>query len=355
MTKVGIIMAGGDGQRFWPNSRKKKPKQFLKLINEKTLLDQTFRRLSKFINPENIYVITSEPQVEVTIESSEFFNSKEKIIVEPTARNTAACIGLATVFVQNRFDDAVMFITPADSYITDMNTYSITANQAIEEAALTDSIVILGIKPSYPSTDYGYIEVDSDASNVMDVVSFREKPNQQTATEFILTNKFYWNSGVFVAKSSVMEREFKNYLPDTWEILSKISPLLREKQPDLEEFKSLYNRIEKISIDYGLIEKVHNLKMIKGTFGWSDLGSWQSLRDYHNLDTNENIKVGPTFGMDVSNSIFVSESKPIIGLGLKDVLVVNEKDLVFVCGLKHIGKIKEMLAELQKNGFEDLI
>lgn len=347
----GVIMAGGDGKRFWPESRKRFPKQFLRLIGDNILLDQTYERLESVIDQDNIYVVTNTALSKVTLEESEKIQKTKQLIEEPIGRNTSACIALATRYIWeiNSRQDAILVITPADAYIPQTDVFSEYLNEGVILATESNSIITLGIKPTYPSTDYGYIErgMNVKKNNAFVVKSFKEKPELDTAIKYINNPDFLWNSGIFIARLSVLIHCFQEFLPRLWEIIETIS--VTNPQTDK------YEQLENISFDYGVMEKCTNRIVIQCDMNWSDLGTWQSIEKYSNPDGDGNITRGNNLLVSTKGSTVISSELPIITYGVNDLLIVAKDDLIFVCDKDKTASIKLLLSQLEDHGFDNLL
>ncbi|HKJ80935.1 MAG TPA: mannose-1-phosphate guanylyltransferase, partial [Ignavibacteriaceae bacterium] len=264
MKIYAVIMAGGVGSRFWPRSTEKTPKQLLKIFGENTMIQDTVNRLKGLVEAENVFVITNK------IQRPEIINQladvpDENIIEEPFGRNTAACIGLASVIIQQKTQDGVTIILPADHIITEKEEFHKTLKNAAEFAYNSKGLVTIGIKPSRPETGYGYIQVDEKkiSENIYSVLTFAEKPNYATAVRFIKSGDFFWNSGMFIWRVDTILEEIDMYMPELGEGLNKIKKDL--DKPDLPDIvSSIYGQLRSISIDYGIMEKSKRVFLTKG-------------------------------------------------------------------------------------------
>ena len=279
MEIVAVVMAGGVGSRFWPRSRQEEPKQLLNLFTDHSMIQSTVKRLSPLVKSENIYIVTNKLQREKIVEQLESVPEKN-IIVEPFGKNTAACIGLASIIIESKYEDAVMIILPADHLINDKQEFQSTLTKAVNYAEKTDALVTIGIHPTRPDTGYGYIQIEENDEDeeLHKVIRFAEKPNLETAERFLGSGDFFWNSGMFIWKANVILNEIKEHMPDLSFGLDEISDSI-----GLNDFGStltnVYGQLKSISVDYGIMEKSHKVHLIKGKFDWSDVGSWDAV--YH--------------------------------------------------------------------------
>ncbi|MCW8803706.1 MAG: mannose-1-phosphate guanylyltransferase, partial [Ignavibacteriaceae bacterium] len=264
MNLYAVIMAGGIGARFWPRSKKKSPKQLLKIIGENTMIQETFKRLNGLVPKENILIVTNESQRPGIVEQIPEIPS-ENIIVEPFGRNTAVCIGLASVIIQQRSPDAVTFVMPADHIIKDNVSFIKTLKTAAQFSSENQALVTIGIQPTRPETGYGYIQIDEDSekNNVYKVLTFAEKPNYATAVNFINSGDFFWNSGMFIWTIDTILNEINRFMPDLYEGLIQIRDQINN--PDFPSILSnIYGQLRSISIDYGIMEKSDRVFLVKG-------------------------------------------------------------------------------------------
>lgn len=355
MNLYAVIMAGGIGARFWPRSKKKSPKQLLKIIGEKTMIKETFERLNGLVPQENILVVTNEVQKPGIMEQIHEL-PHENIIVEPFGKNTAACIGLASVIIKERSDDAVTFVMPADHIIRDsesfINTLKIAANYSYSNQAL----VTIGIQPTKPETGYGYIQIDEDSGkdNVYKVLTFAEKPNYDTAMNFIKSGDFFWNSGMFIWKIDTILNEIKTHMPELYEGLLQIKDNLGK--PDFPEILSkVYGQLRSISIDYGIMEKSDKVYLVKGQFTWSDVGSWDAVYELSEKDQDGNVKIGNVYTDMSLDSYIYSPEKFAAVIGIDNVIVINTKDALLVCRRDKAQDVKNVIDYLKLNKLNDLL
>jgi mannose-1-phosphate guanylyltransferase len=352
-----VIMAGGSGTRFWPRSRKKRPKQLLNITGDEILLKKTIDLITPIIPANRITIVTTLLQAD-SVKNTVSQIPKDNIIIEPFGRNTAPAIGIAALFIEKRdTQDAVMVVLPADHYIQDTKTFHQTILAGAAQASQKDCIITIGIPPRGPETGYGYIEAGElkDKKNaIYSVTSFHEKPDLHTAERFIEQGTFYWNSGIFIAKTSTMLKEIKKYLPHNYQGLMKIRTSFGTDQ-ESNVINSVYKDMEAISIDYGVIEKTERVFMIEGNFGWNDVGSWPSAAQYWPKDSKNNAFIGELIGLDSAECIVYSPKKPVALLGVKDLVIVEDKDALLVCKKERAQDVKKIVEILQSKGRDEIL
>jgi mannose-1-phosphate guanylyltransferase len=353
MDLYAIIMAGGIGARFWPRSKKKSPKQLLKIIGENTMIQETFRRLNELVSKENILIVSNESQRPGIVEQLPEIPS-ENIIVEPFGRNTAACIGLASVIIKQRSPDAVTFVMPADHIIKDSESFINTLKIAAQYSYQNQALVTIGIQPTKPETGYGYIQIDEDSgkNNVFKVLTFAEKPNYDTAVNFIKSGDFLWNSGMFIWKIDTILNEIKRFMPDLYEGLNQIEDRIND--PDFPNILSnIYGQLRSISIDYGIMEKSDNVFLVKGQFSWSDVGSWEAVYELSDKDQDGNVKVGTVYTDMAMDSYIYSPDKFTAVIGLDNVIVINSNNALLICKRDKAQDVKNIIDYLKLNELND--
>jgi mannose-1-phosphate guanylyltransferase len=346
-----VIMAGGKGTRFWPLSREKKPKHLLNITSEKTIIRETVDRIKLLVPPENILVVTGKKHAGVLIKQLPEIPSRN-IIIEPEGKNTAACIGLAALHIRKIVSDDIMVVLPSDHTIAD-NKKFIDVLDTAAKAADDEGLVTIGIKPSSVQTGFGYIERTAlhkkiDNEEVFRVKSIREKPDFQQATQFVQSGNFYWNSGMFIWKVSVILKEINRWLPDLYSGLMKINEVLGSPEEDVV-VPRVYKKLKSISIDYGVMEKADNVFMLQGNFGWSDIGSWDALWEISPKDIKGNAALSESriIAENSDGSLIYSPKKLTALIGIKDLIIVETKDSLLICkkGLSQdVKKIVEKLA-----------
>ena len=355
MKIYGVIMAGGGGTRFWPLSTKKEPKQFLNLSGKDILLNETIDRQRGLMEPEDIFIVTNASQVELVEERTGGRIRRDHILAEPAARNTAACIGYAAMEIVRKYEDGVMCIFAADHHIKDEQTYTEVMRKAIDAALEQDALVTVGISPTYPATGYGYIRNEKvEGVCWRSVKEFVEKPDRDTAEGYVQSGEYAWNSGMFVWKASTILKYFERLLPDVYECLTKIGDAMgtdREQQV----IREVYPVIPKISVDYGIMERASGVLMLEGDFGWSDVGSWDSLDSVKARDDNGNITNGKTVLLDSAGCVTYGKQKLIAAVGVQDLVIVEADDAILVCPVREAQRVKEIVEALPGLGLEEYL
>lgn len=354
MNIYGVIMAGGGGTRFWPMSRQKMPKQLLNLSGKETMVNETIDRISQVIDKNNVFIVTNICQWKPMAEVTKGRIAPKKILAEPAARNTAACIGYAAMEIIKKYGDGVMCVFPADHYIKDEKTFADILNKAINVAENEDKLVTIGITPTFPSTGYGYIEFDKNENNTAkSVIRFVEKPDIEKAREYVAKGSFVWNSGMFIWRASVILKKFEELLPEVYDCIVKIGNAMGTSEEE-NVINEIYPQIPKISVDYGIMEKADNVVVIEGEFGWNDVGSWDTLGVMYEEDENGNISKGENIMLDTKNSVIFGNNRLIATIGLDNVVIVETDDAVLVCNknsAQDVKKVVEILEAKNKNKY----
>lgn len=356
-----VIMAGGVGARFWPRSLEKNPKQLLEIVGKGTLIQNTVKRLTDIIEPSNILIVTNRIQKTIVARQLPQIPA-DNIITEPLGRNTAPCIGLASLFIRRRDPDAVMVVLPADHIVQDEEEFERVLRLAIWVAYESRHLITIGIEPRRPETGYGYIQVinEDDGTNpyfgrgVYNVKTFAEKPNVPTAQRFLESGDFLWNSGMFIWCVNVFLEEIQKLLPDLYGELMKIEAVIGSKHYD-HTLETVYRTIRSISVDYGVMEKAGKVYVIRGNFGWSDVGSWDEVYRLSGKDDQGNSITGRAFLKDTKNALIFSPDKLVAALGVEDVIVINTEDALLVCKLGHSQDVKEVVDYLRRKQMYDYL
>lgn len=352
MKTYGVIMAGGGGTRFWPLSRADKPKQFLNLSGKNTMVMDTALRLSKIADSNDIFVVTNAKTVDATWEQTQSILKKDHILGEPAARNTAACIGYAAMEIVKKYEDGIMVIVPSDHFIKDEEEFARVLNLACNAAESSDKLVTIGIKPTFPSIGYGYIKYNSsEEGSVKTVDEFVEKPDLETASEYVDSGEYAWNSGMFIWKASTILKYFEELLPDIYEYMVSIGKAMGtdDEQAVIEE---LYPLIPKISIDYGIMERAKDVLMLEGDFGWNDVGSFDAFDQIHESDKAGNIVLANACVIESNDNVLYSteEGHLVATLGVDDLVITHTKDVTLICAKNRAQDIKKFVEELEKQG-----
>jgi mannose-1-phosphate guanylyltransferase len=354
-----VIMAGGSGTRFWPASRDRLPKQFLKITGNRTMFEETLHRVRPFVAEDHIYAVVGQSHAELTRQA--LGASDARMLVEPVARNTAAAIGLAAIHVDRRDPDGVMIVLPADHFIADLENFAQTA-QAAAEVAATGAIVTIGIQPTRPETGYGYIKIAETAGRALDrayyrVAGFVEKPDEQTALEYLASNHYGWNSGIFVFTARTILTEIAARLPELATGLDEIAQAIDSTGYN-QTLERIYRQLESISIDYGVMEKTDApVYAFKADFAWSDVGSWQALYELRagEADADGNLLLADATTVKAkSNLVYSTTDRPIALLGVEGLIVVDTKDALLVADRRRSQDIKQLPEQFKRNGRTEL-
>ncbi len=349
-----VIMAGGSGERFWPASRESRPKQMLSLFGEKTLIEYTVERQLELCPPENIIVITSNLLKEEMQRLLPL--PPENIIGEPCRRDTAPCVGLAAAIVKAKGgDDAVMAMLPADQVVHDIAGYSATMRNLIDTAEKEDALLTLGIQPTFPATGFGYIQRGDTVEgyhNIFNCLGFREKPDFETAREFISSDKFFWNAGIFVWSVKTIFAAMRKCAPEIATIAEELATAADSKDFDLN-LNRLFPTMPRISVDYAILEKADNILVSPAVFDWDDAGSWPALRNHLEQDCQGNVCRNVNLAaVDSSDNIVFSEvDGHTFGLiGMNDVIAVHTADATLICPVDRAQEIKKVVQMLKEQG-----
>lgn len=348
-----IIMAGGIGSRFWPLSRREKPKQFLDIVGSgETLIQQTFRRFKKTCPEKNIYIVTSYEHKDIVVEQLGI--DPANVLTEPFRRNTAPCLAYGTFRILRENPDAVIAVTPADHLIIKEEEFCRVISESMDFVSKNDVLLTLGIKPDRPETGYGYIQADlkrpvAGYQNLMKVKTFTEKPDIDLARKFLQSGDFYWNSGIFFWNIRSILEAFEKYLPDTYLAFSEGKDFFGTEQ-EASFIGRTYPEFRSISIDYGIMEKAENVYVKCADIGWSDLGTWSSLQEHSAVDRRGNSMIsGNIFSYENSGNIFtIPSGKVAIIQGLKDYIVVETDDVLLIVRKEDEQNIKNYLEDIKK-------
>ncbi len=353
MKTTALIMAGGRGERFWPRSRKNLPKQFLSLTDDgKTMIQLTVERIRPLVELEDIYIATNENYKGLVLEQLPGL-PQQNVLCEPVGRNTAPCIGLGAVHIAKKYEDedAVMLVLPSDHLIKRNDVFANTLRAAVDVAMAGDNLVTVGITPNYPETGYGYIRYNKEIrqSESYAVDRFVEKPDLETAKQYLAEGTYLWNSGMFVWKLSTILKNFAKYLPETAAGLEKIRAAVGTPQEDAV-LQEVFPGFASESIDYGIMEKAENIFILPGDFGWDDVGSWLAVGRIRKADEQNNVIVGNVVSVNSRDCVIQGGEKLIAAVGLEDMIVVDTEDATLICAKNSAGEIKKVLEHLRSSG-----
>jgi len=349
-----VILAGGSGTRFWPKSREQLPKQLLNINGERTMIQDTLTRISPIVSAEKTWIITNEKHALETcrqLKATKF--NPSQLLTEPIARNTAAAIGYSAFILSQHNPDAIMAVFPADHAITTHKQFLELIEQT-KTVAKKNHLVTLGIKPTSPETGYGYIKQGKSLEgNAYKVDRFIEKPDKATAEKYLSEGGYYWNSGIFIWKVSVLLNEIKRYLPNLHTQLDKLSKnTIEVKGPypfkELNDSgKKIFESLQPVSIDNGIMEKSNNSVVFPANIGWNDVGSWTALADISQKDSKGNVIKGNVFSIENNNSIIYAEERLVATMGLKNMIVVDTSDAVLICPKDCAQDVKKIVEQIK--------
>ena len=355
MENVAILMAGGRGQRFWPYSRFDTPKQLLSITGGNSMIRETVNRLLPLIDLSNVFISTTEDlfnSIKDALPEVDYLN----YILEPVGRDTAACIGLAAIIIEHRYKDSntTMIILPIDHIIKEREKFLKTIEEGCKLARETGNLITIGIKPSRPETEYGYICVGEEIKNnnynniaACTVKEFTEKPNLETAKKFISEGNYFWNSGIFIWTCQDILKAIKKEMPKLYKGLMRIKNSLGT--PAKEEIvKEVFYELEKISIDYAIMEKVSNRLVVKGDFKWDDIGSWTSMERIFSQDKDGNVIQGSHEGVDTKNCIVINDEGLIVTIGLSDLIIVSSGGIKLIYPKKRESDLKKIIERCKR-------
>ena len=354
-----VIMAGGSGTRFWPASRESLPKQFLPITSNKSMLAETIERIAPLIKASDTYVVINQNHVQIPQMQEITNHYAVEILAEPLGRNTAACIGLAAIHIRQRDPQQPLVVLPADHYIAQPQQF-LEILQATSEVAQSGAIVTLGIQPTRPETGYGYIEVGTGQAlghSYAQVVRFVEKPNLETARNYLITGHYLWNSGIFIFAAQTILQELAQCLPRLYEGLCEIEQHIG--QPDyLATLARIYPQLESISIDYGVLERTTApIQVFPSNFGWSDVGSWQALYELRSpeQDNEGNLHIGEACALQATNNLVFSQTgRQVALLGVSNLVVVDTADILLIADRSQSQEVKQFPALFKTQGKKEL-
>lgn len=350
-----VILAGGQGARFWPVSRMARPKQFLSISADgESLIQATARRVVNLVGEQNILIMTNVIHEKLIREHVPY----AKVICEPVGRNTAASLGLAALHIKRQDPNRVMIVLPADHAVKNENKLVELLSSAAKLAAEHDYLVTLGIEATHPNTAYGYIKRGAQISQTEYKVNrFFEKPNLLRAREYVDSGEFYWNSGMFAWRAEVLLNSIAECMPDLYSGLQKIDILLDQNTASAaREINKIFESFESISIDFGVLEHAKNCAVVEGKeIGWNDVGSWDAWAEHFEKDQDGNLLRGDPVVINSKNSVVYSNDRMIAVLGCEDLVIIDSKDALLVCPRSQVQEVKEIVNELKSRGRGDLV
>lgn len=355
MNTYGVIMAGGGGTRFWPLSRQEEPKQLLNLSGKDLMINETIDRIATVADKKDIFIVTNIAQVPKMETATAGRISEDHILSEPSARNTSACIGYAAMEIVKKYGDGIMCISPADHFIKNTAEFTRVLKEAVAVAEAEDKLITIGIQPTYPATGYGYIKFDkTDSGIAKNVVEFKEKPDLETAKNYVASGEYAWNSGMFIWKASTILKKFEELLPDVYVCIETIGNAMNTPD-EAKVIEEVYPTIPSISVDYGIMEKSSDVLVISGDFGWNDVGSWENMDVIYDEDENGNILVGKQVNIDTRNTISYSKKRLITTVGVENLIIVETEDAILVCDKNRAQDVKLIVDELKATGQKEYL
>lgn len=347
------IIAGGSGTRLWPSSRQDKPKQFHNLYGDNTLLQETVKRLDPLVSKDDVYVIAGKSHESIVREQLPWLG-KDSYVGEPMGKNTAPAIGVIATLINRKDPNAVILVTPSDHIITKEKHFRRLLEVAEQVASEGQNVVTIGIKPTYASTGYGYIQMSDSKKTIDDVevckaMSFKEKPDLKTAEEYVSSWHYVWNSGMFIWSAKTILELYRDHAPDIYKLLIRYDGSIGTPD-EAKVFEEIYDAFPSISVDYAILEHAPNITVIPASIGWNDLGSWSSLYEIMDKDEDGNAVVGDHVGVDTHNCLIHSKDRLVATVGLDNMVVVDTGDVVLILPSGRSQDIKALLDELKKEG-----
>jgi mannose-1-phosphate guanylyltransferase len=346
-----VIMAGGIGSRFWPVSRSGHPKQFHDMLGTgETLIQATYRRFAAYIPAENILVVTNVLYRDILHEQLPQLNEPQ-VLYEPVGRNTAPCIAYAAYKIQKRDPKAVILVSPADHLIKSEEGFRQDVELALDVAGKQPNLITIGISPTRPDTGYGYIQYhdDGNAQGLFKVKTFTEKPSLEIARTFLMSGDFVWNSGIFIFSVKSIIDAFEEHLSELSDLFKGIRKHLDTAQ-EAKHIADVYAKAKNISIDYGVMEKANNVYVIRSHFGWSDLGTWNSLYEEMHHDGKGNASTGDVVLLNALNNVVKEYTdKLVVVKGVDNLIIVNTPDVLLICPRDQEQSIRDIVAEIRQN------
>lgn len=354
MERYAVIMGGGSGKRLWPLSRLDKPKQFLNLLGEGSLIESTIRRLDGIFDQDHIIVIGTAEHKNALIECTKGLVLPENILIEPVGRNTAPCIAMATMFLAEK-KDAIVCVLPSDHHVGDATTFREVLSRSMDAAEKSEHIVTVGITPTFDATGYGYIQLGEPVDGISGanhVVQFIEKPNKKRAGEFFYNGGYLWNGGIFVSKASVMLSNIKEFIPEVYQKVSETLEAVKEGNDELAA--KTYSEIENIAIDYGVMEKCRDIIVFPGDFEWSDVGSFYAISKILKDDSGNAIIAGNLLAPQANNLTVYSTKKIVAASGVDNLVIIDMDDVLYICNVNDSEKTKQLVEDLAAKGHGEL-
>ena len=353
-----VIMAGGSGTRFWPASRRSKPKQFLQLVGDRPLIRTTFERIAPLVPADRIWIVTTAETAAMTRQALTEL-PPSNVLAEPLGRDTAACAGLAAVAIRRRDPEAVCVVLPADHVIRDSSRFRRAMAAGADFVARQGGLLTFGVRPTRPETGFGYLQLggeqaEVDGWKVHRLARFVEKPDLETARQYLQNGEYLWNSGMFVWPVAELMEEIGRQLPRLAEGLNRIAAAL-DTELEAATVKEVYATLEKISVDYGIMEGAHTCWTIPVQFPWSDVGAWPAMAELMDGDPAGNAVIGRTLSVDCRDSILIGDGPVVAVAGVSGLIVVATPDAVLVVPAKEAQRVRELVEALEARGWDDVL
>ncbi len=344
-SSYAVIMAGGRGERFWPLSTNSLPKPFIPLTGASSLIQDTVARIQPIIPPERILISIGTTHLDIARKQLPQLPD-ENFIVEPVGRDTSACLAFCALHIEKRDPAGIMLALPADHFVSDAAAFRHTIQMGLENIEGATG-VIFGIKPDRAETGYGYILAEKPAiqANAWPVVRFIEKPDAATAAQYLAFGNYFWNSGMFLFKNETLLMLFQKHMPETYEKLCRMRPLLKAGNSSAE-LAEIFSTLQRISIDFGIMEKISGLRLIPARFGWDDIGSWAALERALPADDSGNVAQGPHIALESSGCIVYAQSETIATFGVSDLVIVQAYGKILVCSKNKAADLKRLVTAL---------
>lgn len=355
MKHRAVILGGGNGKRLWPLSRVNRPKQFLNLLGKGPLIADTVRRLNHQFEKEDMYIVGLAEHKDALLDSTNGLVLPENIFYEPAGRGTSAGIAWAAMHMASGQEDSVMCIFPSDHYIKEIDVFGEIISRACHAATASDSIVTVGIQPTFDATGYGYIKVGEPLAEFeggYHVVRFVEKPSKARARTFFESGEYLWNGGIFVSRVQVMLAKIKEFLPELYQQVA--AAYEAEKRGDIAAAYEIYKKVDKVAIDVGVMEKCNDTIVFPGYFGWSDIGSFYAVHDILKDERGNAVMSGSLIAPEAENLTVYSDKRIVAASGVDNLVIIDMDDVLYICNVKDSEKTKNLVENLVNEGHGEL-